>query len=245
MTASERPRRKRLLLKLSGEVLSGGSGHGLDPDTLRALACAVTGLLQRGCEVGIVVGGGNFVRGRDLGSIDAVTADQMGMLATLVNSLALRDALENEGVHAAVLSAFPVPGIVEVFDPRKASALLSTGTVMIYGGGTGNPYLTTDTAAALRAVQTGCSILLKGTKVDGIYDSDPEVNPGARLIPSISYEDVLLLGLRVMDAAAVAICRDAALPIRVFDIRDPGNIVRVTEDDPSIGSIVGGGADDK
>jgi len=243
MTPGHRNRPDRILLKMSGEVLAGGSGLGIDTRTLAGLAHVLVDLSASGREVGVVLGAGNFVRGRDLPSVDRVTGDQMGMLATVINSLALRDAVEQLGGAAAVQSALPVEGVVEAFSPRRASALLSTGTILIYAGGTGNPFLTTDTAAALRAVQTGCSMLLKGTKVDGVYDADPVTDPSAKRYGKLTYAEVLQRDLKVMDAAAVAVCRDAGLPILIFDIRDPLNISRVLED-PMIGTRVWGGSED-
>lgn len=243
MTEALRSAPGRILLKISGEVLAGGSGQGIDPGTIAAFAHEVADLSASGWEVGIVTGGGNFVRGRDLRTVDRVTGDQMGMLATLINALALRDALEQIGGMAAVQSALPVAGVVEEFSPRKAVALLRTGAILIYAGGTGNPFLTTDTAAALRAVQTGCTLLLKGTKVDGVYEADPVTDPAARRFPALTFREVLHRDLRVMDAAAVAVCRDAGLEIRIFDVRDPRNIRRVLED-PAIGTIVWGGSND-
>ncbi|MCK4505596.1 MAG: UMP kinase [Candidatus Aegiribacteria sp.] len=229
----------RILLKISGEVLAGEAGHGIDSLTVKRLTKSLMDLVSDGIQVGIVTGGGNFIRGRDLLSVDRITGDQMGMIATVINSLALRDAIEKHGGNAVVLSAIQMPGFVELFSSRLANDFLEQGYVVIYAGGTGNPCLTTDTAAALRAVQTGCSLLLKGTKVDGIYDSDPEHNPDAKRFAQLSFEEVLKLDLKVMDAAAVAICRDAELPISIFDIRDPVNIVRILSE-PSIGSVVGG-----
>lgn len=229
----------RILLKISGEVLAGEAGHGIDSPTVKRLTESLMDLVSDGIQVGIVTGGGNFIRGRDLSGIDRITGDQMGMIATVINSLALRDAIEKHGGNAVVLSAIQMPGFVEFFSSRLANTYLERGCVVIYAGGTGNPCLTTDTAAALRAVQTGCSLLLKGTKVDGIYDSDPEHNPDAKRFAQLSFEEVLKLDLKVMDASAVAICRDAELPISIFDIRDPVNIVRIFSK-PSIGSIVGG-----
>jgi len=234
----EKDQTVRILLKISGEVLAGEAGHGIDSLTVKKLTESLIDLVSDGIQVGIVTGGGNFIRGRDLKSIDRITGDQMGMIATVINSLALRDAIEKQGGNAVVLSAIQMPGFVESFSSRLANDFLECGYIVIYAGGTGNPCLTTDTAAALRAVQTGCSLLLKGTKVDGIYDSDPESNPNAERFAQLSFEEVLRLDLKVMDAAAVAICRDAELPISIFDIRDPVNIVRILSE-PSIGSIVG------
>ena len=234
----EKDQTVRILLKISGEVLAGEAGHGIDSLTVKKLTESLIDLVSDGIQVGIVTGGGNFIRGRDLKSIDRITGDQMGMIATVINSLALRDAIEKQGGNAVVLSAIQMPGFVESFSSRLANDFLECGYIVVYAGGTGNPCLTTDTAAALRAVQTGCSLLLKGTKVDGIYDSDPESNPNAERFAQLSFEEVLRLDLKVMDAAAVAICRDAELPISIFDIRDPVNIVRILSE-PSIGSIVG------
>ena len=239
MKEDDRTGNERVLLKLSGEVLAGEAGHGINPDITRELAGAVLDLAATGRRIGIVTGGGNFIRGRDLRSIDRITGDQMGMLATLINGLAFRDAIRKHGGKAAVLSSIPVEGIFETFSPEKAVDYLSLGYVVIYAGGTGNPCLTTDTAAALRAVQTGCARLLKGTKVDGVYDSDPAQNLEALRFAALSYDEVLKLDLKVMDAAAIAICRDAGLPISVFDIWDPENILRVFKE-PSIGSQIGG-----
>lgn len=239
MKDGDQPAAKRILLKLSGEVLAGAEGSGIDPPTLRELTDSLLKVVSLGYQLGIVTGGGNFIRGRDIPSVDPVTGDQMGMLATVINSLALRDAIEKRGGSAAVLSAIPILGIAEIFSPRKAVKLLEEGFIIIYAGGTGNPCLTTDTAAALRAVQTGCSLLLKGTKVSGIFNGDPKLDPEAKRYSRISYEEVLRQGLGFMDAAAVAICRDAGLTISVFDIRKPANITGVLEE-PSIGSTVGG-----
>ncbi|MCD4700840.1 MAG: UMP kinase [Candidatus Aegiribacteria sp.] len=239
MKEDDRTGSKRVLLKLSGEVLAGEAGRGIDPEIIEKLAGAVMALAAAGCSVGVVTGGGNFIRGRDLKSADRITGDQMGMLATLINGLAFRDAIRKNDGRAVVLSSIPVEGIFETFSPEKAEEYLNLGYVVIYAGGTGNPCLTTDTAAALRAVQTGCSRLLKGTKVDGVYDSDPAQNPEAERFATLTYNDVLRRDLKVMDAAAIAICRDAGLPISVFDIWDPENIVRIFKE-PSIGSLIGG-----
>ncbi len=228
----------RLLLKLSGEVLAGSGGRNLDISVLRNLSSAILELVSMKCQVGIVVGGGNFVRGREL-ETRRVAADQMGMLATMINGIVLREAIVEAGGRAGVLSAIPVEGMLDTFTPDLAEDFLDRGYVVVYVGGTGNPLLTTDTAAALRAVQTRCERLLKGTKVDGVYESDPSMNPDARRLKTISYRDVLKYDLKVMDAAAVAVCRDAGLPINVFDIREPENLVRVYRD-PFVGSLIEG-----
>lgn len=244
MAGEARPDLRRVLLKVSGEVLAGPAGHGIDPATLDSLAAAIMDLAAEGCAPGIVIGGGNFIRGKDLEVAGRITGDQMGMLATMMNGLALRDALRKRGGKAVVLSSIPVEGVFETFDPERAVDYLKRRFTVIYAGGTGNPCLTTDTAAALRAVQTGCERLLKGTKVDGIYDVDPKSDPEARRFRTISHDKVLKMGLRVMDAAAVAICRDEDLPISVFDILKPENIVGVYRD-PSVGSLIGGIQNDR
>ena len=201
-------------------------------------------LTDEGCRVGVVVGGGNFVRGSELHSVNRNTADQMGMLSTLINGLALRDVLARRGASSVVLSALAVEGVLETYSPAAAVEYLRNGYIVIYSGGTGNTFLTTDTAAALRAVQTGCCRMLKGTKVDGIYDADPMKYPEAKRFQEITYRKALRLDLRVMDAAALAVCRDSDLPVSVFDIRDPSNIVRVFRD-PSFGSTIRGGENDR
>jgi uridylate kinase len=230
---------RRLLLKLSGEILAGQGGRGIDTGVTAAMASVLVRLEKRGFQLGVVTGGGNFVRGSELTGVKRTRADFMGMLATVINGMALQDAVEKCGGRAAVLSAIAFSGTdVESYHPARAIDLMESGTVSIFAGGTGNPFLTTDTAAALRAVQTGCSILFKGTKVDGVYDRDPQVHPDAVRYSRLSYGEVLEKDLRVMDAAAVAICRAAGLPIAVFDITDPGMIEKVV-DDPSIGTVVG------
>lgn len=227
----------RVLFKLSGEILGGRSGTGIDPGSLGGYARALVDCAAAGWLPGVVIGGGNFVRGARSKAVSRCSADWMGMLATVMNAIALRDAIEAAGGSAGVLCAFPAGPMVREFSPDLASEILGKGGVAVYAGGTGHPHLTTDTAAALRAVQTGCSMLLKGTKVDGIYDSDPVVNPSARRFETLGYNRMLELGLEVMDAAAVAVCRDGSLPLTVFDATDPDNLSRVLRD-PSIGTVV-------
>lgn len=222
------PPRERFILKLSGEVLAGGGGQGIDPGTVATLAEELAGLASLGWQPGVVAGGGNFLRGRETGTITRTTADYMGMLATLMNSLALADAVVKAGGRSSVLSAFPFPEAgVQTFSPLRAVELFNEGEVLFFAGGTGNPYLSTDTAAALRAAQTLCGTLYKGTKVDGIYDSDPKVSRNARRFQKLGYDQVLSMGLGFMDAAAVAVCRDARIRIAVFDLTGPGNFSRV------------------
>ena len=232
------PARGRFLLKLSGELLAGAGGSGLDPDSVNGYARALVELSGRGWQIGVVTGGGNFVRGRQLKAFTRTRADMMGMLATVINAIALADAIQRAGGSARALSPIAADGPAEAFSAERAARLMQTGTVAVFGGGTGNPWVTTDTAAALRAAQTGCGLLLKGTKVDGVYDSDPRKNPHALRYDSIGYEDVLRGDLGVMDGAAVAICRDAGIPVIVFDITRPENVERVLED-PSTGTLIG------
>lgn len=220
--------RERFLLKLSGEVLAGGAGQGIDPAKVSELAQELIGLASLGYQPGVVAGGGNFIRGRDTAGVTRTTADYMGMLATVMNSLALCDAVSRAGGRSTVLSAFPFPEAgIETFSPRRAVELFQKGEILFFAGGTGNPHLSTDTAAALRAAQTMCTTLYKGTKVDGIYDSDPKLHPGARRFDRLGYDRVLSMGLGFMDAAAVAVCRDAGIRIAVFDLTGPGNFSRV------------------
>lgn len=230
----------RILLKLSGEVLAGSAGSGFDRDTIYRVASVLVEVASSGYQLGVVTGGGNFARGRELSAFTRTRADYIGMLATVMNCLAVSDSVERHGGKAAVLSAIPVPEAgVELFAPTRAEELFSQGRIVFFAGGTGNPLLSTDTAAALRAAQTGCSILYKGTKVDGVYDSDPKVNPNAIRFDELSYNEVLRRNLKVMDAAAVAIARDNLLPIVVFDVTDPYNFVKVLKDH-SLATVVKG-----
>jgi uridylate kinase len=222
------PRGERFLLKLSGEALAGESRHGIDTRKVSELAEELVSLSKLGYQPGIVTGGGNFLRGRDTGGITRTTADYMGMLATVMNSLALADAVEKAGGMSSVFSAFPFPEAgVKTFSPRRATELFQSGEILVFAGGTGNPFLSTDTAAALRAAQTRCKTLYKGTKVDGVYDMDPKLFPEARRFERITCDQVLSMGLGFMDSAAVAVCRDAGIEIVVFDITGPGNLNRV------------------
>jgi uridylate kinase len=220
--------RERFLLKLSGEILAGGRGHGIDPGTVARFARELADLAAAGYQPGVVAGGGNFLRGRDTTDLTRTTADYMGMLATVINSLALSDAVVRAGGRSTVLGAFPYPEAgVEVFSPRRAERLFEAGEVVFFAGGTGNPRLSTDTAAALRAAQTLCPTLYKGTKVDGVYDRDPEKHPDAVRFERLGYRQVLSMDLGFMDAAAVAVCRDAGIRIAVFDLTGPGNLSRM------------------
>lgn len=220
---------KRVLLKLSGEILAGDSGFGIDPTIVGQLTQQIKDVKELGVEVGVVIGGGNIFRGAQAGTrgIDRVTGDYMGMLATAMNALALQDRLEAEGVDTRVLSAIEMKEISEPYIKRRATRHLEKGRVVIFACGTGNPFFTTDTAASLRAMEVGAEILLKGTKVDAVYDSDPVKNPNAIPFGEISFMDVLQKGLRVMDTAAISLCMDNKLPIVVFNVGVQGNFKRI------------------
>jgi uridylate kinase len=237
--AAGAPRYRRVLLKLSGEALMGSASFGIDPEVVRILSDELASVHALGIELALVVGGGNIFRGVKAASagMDRVSGDHMGMLATLINSLALQDQLEQRGVQTRVLSAIELRQVAEPFIRRRAIRHLEKGRVIILAAGTGNPYFTTDSAAALRAMEVKAEVLLKATKVDGIYDADPTSNPGAKMIPRITYREVLERGLKVMDATAISLCMDNKLPIIVFNIRQDGNIRRVIHGEP-IGSVV-------
>lgn len=228
----------RILLKLSGEALAGDRGYGFDPATLDAIAGAVVDAARTGVQIGIVIGGGNIFRGQDSAvASDRVSADQMGMLATLINALALRDALKRRGAECTVLGSFAVPTVVDAFSAEKAREHLDQGRVVIFGGGTGCPYFTTDTAAALRALEIGAEALVKATKVNGIYDKDPVLHPDAHFYPEIDYDQVLAMRLKVMDLTATSLCRDNGLVVRIINIKTPGNLERMLAGE-NIGSVV-------
>jgi len=239
MTTPASLRYRRVLLKLSGEALMGGSTFGIDPEVVRVLSDELAAVHALGVELALVVGGGNIFRGVRAASIgmDRVSGDHMGMLATLINSLALQDQLEQRGIQTRVLSALEMRQVAEPFIRRRAIRHLEKGRIIILAAGTGNPYFTTDSAAALRAMEVKAEVLLKATKVDGIYDADPATNPKAKKYERISYREVLERGLKVMDATAISLCMDNKLPIVVFNIRQDGNIRRVIQGEP-IGSVV-------
>ena len=238
---AHQPRYKRILLKLSGEALAGKLGYGIDPDIIRAIAVEIRGVVDLGVQVAVVIGGGNIFRGIAASSMgmDRASADYMGMLATVMNSLALQDALEKAGVMTRVQSAIEMQEIAEPYIRRRAVRHLEKGRVVIFGAGTGNPFFTTDTAASLRAIEIGAEIILKATKVDGVYDSDPAHNHDAVKYEQLTYLDVLKQGLRVMDSTATSLCMDNDLPILVFNLTTSGNIERVVCGD-QIGTIVKG-----
>jgi uridylate kinase len=229
MEPAQPPRYRRVLLKLSGEALMGDSSYGICPKTLASLADEIAATHATGVELALVVGGGNIFRGAAGSSegLDRVTGDHMGMLATLINALALQDALEGRGLTTRMLSALEIRQVGEFFVRRRALRHLERGRVVILAAGTGNPYFTTDSAAALRAMEIKAEVLLKATKVDGIYTSDPVKNPDAEFLPQVGYLEVLERGLRVMDTTAISLCMDNKLPIVVFNIRDPKNIRRI------------------
>jgi uridylate kinase len=230
---------KRILLKLSGEVMAGGAAFGIDSERVRALAEEVAEVVRTGVELGLVVGGGNFFRGVAAAAreMDRVTADHMGMLATVINALALQDSLEKQGVPTRVMTAIEMRQVAEPYIRRRAVRHLEKGRVVIFAAGTSNPYFSTDTAATLRALEMRAEIVAKATRVDGVYDKDPLKHPGATLYREISYQDVLAQQLGVMDASAVAMCRDNRLPILVFNLNRRGNIMRMSMGE-SVGTLI-------
>jgi uridylate kinase len=234
-----RPRYKRILLKLSGEALMGDDNFGIDNQTLERIAAEVKEVHDLGVEVAVVIGGGNIFRGLAASAhgMDRASADYMGMLATVMNSLALQDALERAGCLTRVLSAIEIREVAEPYIRRRAMRHLEKGRVVIFAAGTGNPYFTTDTAASLRAMEIHADVLLKATKVDGVYDQDPRKFADARRFERLTYIEVLQRNLQVMDSTAIALCRDNALAIVVFDLRQRGNIRRVVTGEP-IGTLV-------
>ena len=236
-----RPPFKRILLKLSGEAAMGDQAFGIDPVTVARVAGEVKAAKDTGLELCLVIGGGNIFRGMAGAAkgMDRATADYMGMLATVMNALAMQDALEQLGVETRVMSAIPMAAVCEPYIRRRAERHLEKGRVVIFAAGTGSPYFTTDSGAALRAAEMKCDALFKGTSVDGVYDSDPKTNPGATRYERIGFDKVLADNLKVMDAAAIALCRDNRIPIVVFNIREEGNLARVLAGD-GVSTVVGG-----
>ena len=231
------PKYKRVLLKLSGEAMAGEQKFGLDFDTVLTVCRAVKECVDAGVEVAIVVGGGNFWRGRSSGKMDRTRADHMGMMATAINSLALADALEQLGCSVRVQTAIHMEQIAEPYIRNRAVRHLEKGRVVIFGCGTGNPFFSTDTAAALRAAEIEADVILKASMVDGVYDSDPKKNPNAVRYEQMTYLEVLNQGLKVMDSTAASLCNDNKLPLLVFNLEDPQNIVRAIAGEP-IGTLV-------
>lgn len=234
------PRYGRILLKLSGEILAGEGGHGIDEKVIGGIAKEIRELRDLGVEIGIVLGGGNIFRGLAASArgMDRVGADFMGMLATVINSLALQHSLEKREVDTRVLSAIEMARVCEPYIRRRAIRHLEKGRVVILAAGTGNPYFTTDTAAALRAIEIGAEVILKATKVDGVYSGDPVLDPNATFFPRISYLDILNRGLKVMDSTAISLCMDNRLPLVVFNVGKQGNLLRVVTGEP-VGTTVG------
>jgi uridylate kinase len=239
VTSPPAPAYKRILLKLSGEALMGETEYGIDPIVAAQIARDIADIQAMGVETAIVIGGGNIFRGvaASARGMDRATADYMGMLATVINALALQDALEQQGVVTRVVTAIEMRAVAEPFIRRRAIRHLEKGRVVVFGAGTGNPFFSTDTAAALRAMEIKAEVILKATKVDGIYDADPMLKPTATRFDRISYLQVLEQGLQVMDATAISLCMDNRLPIVVFNLRTPGNIRRAISGEP-VGSLV-------
>lgn len=229
MSAGNQAKYKRILLKLSGEALTGDGDFGIDPKVLNRMALEIGQLVGIGVQVGLVVGGGNLFRGASLhaAGMDRVTGDHMGMLATVMNGLALRDALERSNIHTRVMSAIPMSGVVEPYDRRRGIRHLKDGDVVIFCAGTGNPFFTTDTAACLRGIEMDADLVLKATKVDGVYSDDPVKNPSATRYSRLTYDEVLEKKLGVMDLTAICLCRDHHMPVRVFDMNKSGALLRV------------------
>jgi uridylate kinase len=241
LTLSSQPAFQRILLKLSGEALVGDLEYGVSPAVVRKVAEEVKEVRELGVEVGIVIGGGNIYRGvaASAKGMDRASADQMGMLATVINSLALQDALEKSGIFTRVMSAIEMPQVAELYIRRRAVRHLEKGRVVIFAGGTGNPFFTTDTAAALRAMEVKAQVILKATKVDGVYDADPLLNKKARRFKELHYMEVLKQGLKIMDSPAISLCMDNHLPIIVFNLSKKGNIKRVVLGQ-KVGTIIRG-----
>lgn len=235
---------RRILLKLSGEALMGEAPYGIDSAIIRRLAREVHEVVQAGAQVGIVIGGGNIFRGAGLasGGIDRVTGDQMGMLATVINALALQDALEQAGASARVMSALRINEVCEDYIRRRAVRHLEKGRVVVCAAGTGNPFFTTDTAASLRAIEMGADLMLKATKVDGVYSADPLRDPSAERYQSLTYAEAIERQLGVMDTTALVLCRDHDLPLRVFDMKQPDALRRIVYEDAAIGTRVQNGS---
>jgi len=242
-TESKAPVYRRILLKLSGEALLGGQSFGIDPAVVARIADEVAEVCRLGVETAIVIGGGNIIRGVSAATqgIDRVTGDNMGMLATIINSLALQDAMEKRGFFTRVMTAFEVRAVAEPFLLRRAIRHLEKKRVVIFAGGTGSPFFTTDSAAALRASEIKADAILKATRVEGIYSADPKKDPGAQFLPHVTYQQVLERRLGVMDAASISLCRENRVPIRVFNLLVPGNIRRVVLGEPT-GSTVDEGS---
>jgi uridylate kinase len=234
------PRYQRILLKLSGEVLAGGASFGINAERVRSLAEEIAEVARLGIQLGIVIGGGNFFRGIAAAArnMDRVTADSMGMLATVINCLAMQDALEKQGIPTRVMTALQMPQVAEPYIRRRAIRHMEKGRVVVFGGGTSNPFFSTDSAGSLRALEIGAGILAKATSVDGVYDKDPRKFPDAVKYDHVTYDEVLAKNLGVMDASSVAMCRDNKMPIVVFNLTTRGNIMRMSMGEP-VGTLIG------
>lgn len=241
-SASSQPIYRRILLKLSGEALQGDQLFGIDPNKLIRVSQEISSVVELGVQVSLVIGGGNLIRGVDLYSsgFDRITADQMGMMATVINGLALREALRKKSLKVSVMSAIPVPGLTEFYDRYSANAQLEQNKVVIFVAGTGNPLVTTDSAAALRGIEVGADIVIKATKVDGVFASDPIKNPKAERYSRLTYDEVLEQRLGVMDLNAILLCRDNAMPLRVFNMNKLGVLKRIVLGE-DVGTLIQGG----
>ena len=241
---AEKPTYKRIMLKLSGEALMGEQNYGIDTKVAEAVAQEIKDVHELGTEIAIVVGGGNIFRGvsKSAGNMDRSSADYIGMLATVMNAVVLQDALERIDVPTRVMSAIDIPELAEPFIRRRAMRHLEKQRVVIFAAGTGNPYFTTDSAAALRALEIKAEVIFKATKVDGIYTEDPFINPDATRFEQISYQEVLEKQLKVMDSSAISLCMDNKLPIMVFNMKESGNIIKAVKGDLTIGTLVGANA---
>ncbi|VAW61716.1 Uridine monophosphate kinase [hydrothermal vent metagenome] len=237
--SESKPIYKRVLLKLSGEALMGSQESGIDPDIIKRIANEIKQIIELGVQVGIVIGAGNIFRGEGLASsgMDRVTGDHMGMLATVMNCLALQDAIEKLGPSCRVMSALSIHQVCEDYVRRRAIRHLEKGRVVIFGAGTGNPFFTTDSAGSLRAIEVEADVLIKATKVDGVYDSDPMKNPDAKRYDSLTYDEVLVKNLAIMDATAIVLCKEQSMPLRIFNLNKSGDLVRTVMDE-SIGTSV-------
>ena len=236
---TNQPKYKRILLKLSGEALMGNAEFGIDPEVIVRFAKEISDLSAKGVELGVVIGGGNIFRGAGLAAsgMERVSADHMGMLATVMNALALQDALEQQGAFCRVMSAIQINEVCEDYLRRRAIRHLEKGRVVIFAAGTGNPFFTTDSAASLRAVEIGAELMLKATQVDGVYDSDPKINPDAVRYTELSYDEVIDKRLGVMDTTAVVMCQEQSMPLRIFDVHNEGNLTKIIYGE-AIGTLV-------
>jgi uridylate kinase len=237
--SEDKPAYKRILLKLSGEALMGEGEYGIDPAVIRTMATDIAAVVSQGVQVGLVIGGGNIFRGAGLAArgMDRVTGDHMGMLATVINALAMQDVLQGMGVPTRVMSALTMDQVCESYVKRRAVERLSAGDVVIFAAGTGNPFFTTDSAASLRAIEIGADLMLKATKVDGVYNADPMKDPSATRYERLSFDEAIEQRLAVMDTTALVLCRDQHMPIRVFNMHQPGNLARIIQGE-DVGTLV-------